>query len=75
MMYKRIPTQIVVAAYPEEDGAEKSLKELAKAMSKGDFPVCTNATIATRHLNGKIRVKELGKPTMLKGLVRNFALF
>jgi len=43
MGYKRIPTQIVVVAFTEKDGAEKCLKGYAKAWSEGeDVPVCTN---------------------------------
>jgi uncharacterized membrane protein len=68
-MYKRIPTQSLVAAFTDEQGAEKVLESVAKAAAKEEFPICTNAAIAVRNEKGRTTVKELGKPGMLKGLV------
>lgn len=60
-LYKRVPTQIVVAAYHKEDGAEKALVNLIEAMAD-EAIVCTNVAIATKNDKGKVKVKELGKP-------------
>lgn len=57
-LYKRVPTQIVVAAYHEEDGAEKALANLIEAMAD-EAIVCTNVAIATKNDKGKVKVKEL----------------
>jgi hypothetical protein len=73
-MYKRVPTQVVVAAFPSEDGAEKCLHNLASSMKKGSFPTCTNAVIASKATSGRVKVSELGKPGMLKGLVGGAAV-
>lgn len=72
MIYKRIPTQIVVAAFTDEGGAQKCLEAVAKAAAEekeGPVPVATNAAIATKCADGKMHVKEYGKPNMVKGLL------
>ena len=74
-MYKRVPTQIVVAAFNKEEDAEKCLHGVAKAMMQDDkFPICTNAAVAKKGTDGKTKVKEYGKPNMLKGLVGGTAV-
>lgn len=63
--YKRVPTQIVVAAYHKEDEAEKTLENLVEAMANEQI-VCTNIAIAKRNAKGKVKVKELGKAGITK---------
>jgi uncharacterized membrane protein len=68
-MYKRVPTQILVVGFTNEEDAEKCLHKVAKAAKASEFPICTNAAIAKKGMDGRTKVKELGKPNMLKGLV------
>lgn len=63
--YKRVPTQIIVAAYHKEDGAENALQNLVDAM-KDEAIVCTNIAVAKRNAKGKVHVKELGKAGIAK---------
>jgi len=67
-LYKRIPTQIVIAAYHKEDGAEKARANLVEAMADEQI-VCTNVAIAKKNDKGKVHCKELGKPGFVKGLI------
>lgn len=67
-LYKRIPTQIVVCAYNSEDGAETAAKQLVEAMADQKI-VVTNMALAKQDKEGKTKVKELGKPGFVKGLV------
>jgi len=67
-LYKRVPTQIVIAAYHKEDGAEQALANLVEAMADEQI-VCTNVAIAMKNDKGKVHCKELGKPGFVKGLV------
>mmetsp|Transcript_1103 Transcript_1103/g.2573 ORF Transcript_1103/g.2573 Transcript_1103/m.2573 type:complete len:276 (+) Transcript_1103:154-981(+) len=70
MIYKRIPTQILVAAFTDEGGAQKCLEAVAKAAAEEKAgPITTNAAVATKGVDGKMRVKEYGKPNMVKGLL------
>lgn len=67
-LYKRVPTQILIAAYNKKDGADKALAELIEAMKDKQI-VCTNVAVAKMDKKGRVRVKELGKPGFLNGLM------
>jgi uncharacterized membrane protein len=67
-MYKRVPTQIVVAVFHGEDRADAILEEFAKLSVESGTAICTNIVIATKDANSKVVVKELGKPGPLKGM-------
>lgn len=67
-LYKRVPVQILIAAYHKKDGADKALEHLVEAM-KDEQIVCTNVAVAKMDKKGRVRVKELGKPGFVKGLV------
>ena len=67
-LYKRVPTQILIAAYHKEDGAQNALMNLVEAMMDEQI-VCTNVAVARMDAKGRVRVKELGKPGFVKGLV------
>jgi uncharacterized membrane protein len=71
-MYKRIPTQIAIAAFTKEETADEVVKKLVDAMADGKA-VCTNLAIAKKNKDGKIKVKELGKPSLLKGMAAGTA--
>jgi len=68
-LYKRIPTQILVAAFSRLDGAEKALNLIGQAMAEAEgYVVCTNAAVVKKLEDGKLRVTELGNPGLLKGM-------
>lgn len=66
-MAKRVPTQIVIAAFHSEESATAAAELLLDATEGEEGLVCTNVAIITQDANAKIKVRELGKVTKLQG--------
>lgn len=68
-MAKRVPTQIVVAAFTNEEAADAAEKAITSAEWDAKQIVCKNMAIAKKDVAGKVSAKELGHPTSLESAV------
>lgn len=54
------PMQLIVAAFQDEDGAERALNEL-KAAKKADIIKIENAAVIRKDMKGKLHIKEIAE--------------
>lgn len=66
-MSKRIPLQIFVGAFRDEDAVDAIEKVISGDEWESNKIVCTNLAIAKKDYDGKMKVKELGHLSSLQG--------
>ena len=65
-MAKRIPLQIFVGAFRDEDAVDAIEKVISSEEWESNKIVCTNLAIAKKDYDGEMKVKELGHPSSLQ---------
>lgn len=65
-MAKRIPLQLVIAAFQSEEAADGVEKAIAEAEFDSKQAIVTNMAVAKKDASGAMTVKELGHPSALQ---------
>ena len=70
VLAKRLPTQMVIAAYTAEDTVDKIETAFTSLEGELHMIVCTNMAIAKKDIANKLQIKELGNPHALETNVK-----
>lgn len=68
MLYRRVPTQISLAAFPAAEAAAVAAEKLATALKEEPI-VCTDLICVAKNLDGKIHIREHGNDGPVDGFV------